>query len=106
MRKSVGNWAQPMSSCQRLGIIGDSWVETVRSFGRRFLTAVGRPNALAALASRGKAWLRGSRPRLGLSIAGLSRRRQTRCRRKRGQHTSRGEAERPMRFPALIATAI
>jgi REP element-mobilizing transposase RayT len=46
---------------ERLGIIGDGWIETVRQFGRRFKTAVGRPDALAALAARrGKAWLQGS----------------------------------------------
>ena len=46
---------------KRLGIIGNGWVETVRQFGRRFKTAVGRPDALAALAARrGKAWLQGS----------------------------------------------
>jgi hypothetical protein len=45
----------------RLGIIGDGWVETVRQLGRWFKTAVGRPDALAALAARrGKAWLQGS----------------------------------------------
>ena len=46
---------------ERLGIVGDGWIETVRQFGRRFKTAVGRPDALAALAARrGKAWLQGS----------------------------------------------
>jgi hypothetical protein len=46
---------------ERLGIVGDGWIETVRQFGRRFKTAVGRPYALAALAARrGKAWLQGS----------------------------------------------
>jgi REP element-mobilizing transposase RayT len=46
---------------ERLGIIGDGWIETVRQFGRRFKTAAGRPEALAALAARrGKAWLQGS----------------------------------------------
>ena len=46
---------------ERLGIVGDGWIETVRHFGRRFKTAVGRPDALAALAARrGKAWLQGS----------------------------------------------
>ncbi len=46
---------------ERLGIIGDCWIETVRQFGRGFKTAVGRPDALAALAARrGKAWLQGS----------------------------------------------
>jgi REP element-mobilizing transposase RayT len=46
---------------ERLGVIGDGWVETVRLFGRWFKTAAGRPDALAALAARrGKAWLQGS----------------------------------------------
>jgi REP element-mobilizing transposase RayT len=46
---------------ERLGIVGDGWIETVRQFGCRFKTAVGRPDALAALAARrGKAWLQGS----------------------------------------------
>ena len=46
---------------ERLGIVGDGWIETVRHFGRRFKTAVGRPDALAALAARrGKAWIQGS----------------------------------------------
>jgi REP element-mobilizing transposase RayT len=45
---------------ERLGVIGDCWVETVRQFGRRFKTAVGRPDSLTALAARrGKAWLQG-----------------------------------------------
>src|ERR1700733_12922175 len=39
---------------ERLGIAGDGWIETVRQFGRRFKTTVGRPDALlAALAARG-----------------------------------------------------
>ena len=46
---------------ERLGIVGDGWIETVRQFGRRFKTAVGRHDALAALAARmGKAWLQDS----------------------------------------------
>jgi REP element-mobilizing transposase RayT len=45
---------------ERLGIIGDGWVETVRQFGRRFKTAVGHRDLLTALAERrGKAWLQG-----------------------------------------------
>jgi hypothetical protein len=47
---------------ERLRIIGDAWVETVRQLGRRFKTAVGRPGALKELAARrGKAWLHGTR---------------------------------------------
>jgi hypothetical protein len=45
---------------ERLGVIGEGWVETVRQFGRRFKTAAGRRESLAALAvRRGKAWLQG-----------------------------------------------
>jgi REP element-mobilizing transposase RayT len=45
---------------ERLGVIGDGWVETVRQFGRWFKTAVGRRVSLAHLAvRRGKAWLQG-----------------------------------------------
>ena len=41
---------------ERLGVIGEGWVETVRQFGRRFMTAAGRRESLAALAvRRGKA---------------------------------------------------
>jgi REP element-mobilizing transposase RayT len=45
---------------ERLGVIGDGWVETVRQFGRWFKTAAGRRASLAHLAvRRGKAWLQG-----------------------------------------------
>ena len=45
---------------ERLGVIGEGWVETVRQFGRRFKTAAGRSESLAALAvRRGEAWLQG-----------------------------------------------
>ena len=45
---------------ERLGIIGDGWVETVRQFGRWFKTAVGRRGSLAYLpVRRRKAWLQG-----------------------------------------------
>jgi hypothetical protein len=47
---------------ERLGVIGDGWVETVRQFGRWFTTAVGRRSSLAYLAvRRRKAWLQGQR---------------------------------------------
>jgi REP element-mobilizing transposase RayT len=45
---------------ERLGLKIDSWVETVRQFGRWFKTAVGRRDSLRTLAEqRGKAWLQG-----------------------------------------------
>jgi hypothetical protein len=45
---------------ERLGIIGDGWVETVRQFGRWFKMAAGRRGSLADLAvRRRKAWLQG-----------------------------------------------
>ncbi len=45
---------------QRLGVIKDNWVETVRHFGRRFKTAAGRVESLTALAARrNKLWLKG-----------------------------------------------
>ncbi len=45
---------------ERLGVIGEGWVETVQQFGRRFKTAAGRRDSLTALAQRrGKAWLQG-----------------------------------------------
>ncbi len=45
---------------ERLGVIGEEWVETVRQFGRRFKTAAGRRESRAALAvRRAKVWLQG-----------------------------------------------
>jgi hypothetical protein len=45
---------------ERLGDIGEGWVETVRQFGRRFKTAAGRRESLVSLAvHRGKACLQG-----------------------------------------------
>ena len=45
---------------ERLGVIGEGWVETMRQFGRRFKTVAGRRASLVALAvRRAKAWLQG-----------------------------------------------
>ncbi len=45
---------------ERLGVIGEGWVETMRQFGRRFKTVAGRRASLVALAvRRAKAWLLG-----------------------------------------------
>ena len=45
---------------ERLGVIGEGWVETMRRFGRRFKTVAGRRASLVALAvRRAKAWLQG-----------------------------------------------
>ena len=54
--------------------IGDGWLETVRHFGRRFLTAVGRPNARSGprCAPRQSLAPGQRRRRPGLSIAGCS----------------------------------
>jgi hypothetical protein len=47
---------------ERLGLNGDSWLETVRHFGRWFKQAVGRGASLAAMALRsGRRWLQGQR---------------------------------------------
>ena len=93
--------AQLAPILERLGIIGDGWVETVRHFGRRFLTAVGRPNARSGprCAPRQSLAPGQRRRRPGLSIAGCST--FERARRTRGQHTSRRSAT-TQRSPALI----
>ena len=45
---------------ERLGVIGEGWVETMRQFGWRFKTVAGRRASLVALAvRRAKAWLQG-----------------------------------------------
>jgi hypothetical protein len=47
---------------ERLGVISDDWIETVREFGRRLETEAGRCDSLSAMAARrGKAWLHGQR---------------------------------------------
>jgi hypothetical protein len=47
---------------ERLGLIGEGWIETVRQFGRWFKTAVGRRDSLVALAvGRKRAWLQGQK---------------------------------------------
>jgi hypothetical protein len=47
---------------ERLGLSVDAWLLTVRHFGHWFKRAVGRADALAAMASRsGRRWFQGQR---------------------------------------------
>jgi hypothetical protein len=46
----------------RLGVVGDNWIDCVKDFGRWFHRAAGRVAALGEEASRaGKRWLQGKR---------------------------------------------
>jgi hypothetical protein len=46
---------------ERLAIHADTWLDTIRSFGRWFHRAVGRVSSMAARASRsGKHWFQGT----------------------------------------------
>jgi hypothetical protein len=57
---------------ERLKVIPECWLQTVKEFGRRFRRVAGRADSLAREAlRRGSRWLHGSRPsRLAFAVAG------------------------------------
>ena len=87
---------------ERLGIVGVGWIESVRQFGRRFKTAVGRPDAAGGpRCTQGHGLAPGQQQHRcpGLSIAGRSVTERTRP--TSGQHALHRQAT-----PRLFAAGL